>query len=59
MFLTLGKYSVSTRDDFEGKGPQRVTYSLLPSLCFIQHYSDGIEKRSVHLLKRPVFYITV
>ena len=59
VFLTLGKCSVSTRDDFEAKGPQRVTYPLLLSLCFIQHYSDGTGKWSVHLLKRPFFYIAV
>ena len=58
VFLTLGKCSVSTREDFESKGPHRVICSLLLSLCFIQHYSDGIENRSMGLLGKKNFYMT-
>ena len=57
VFLTLGKCSVSTRDDLRAKG-HKVICSLLLSLCFIQHYNDGTEKLSVDLLKRTDIYMT-
>ena len=59
VFLTLGKCSVSARDDSEAKGAQRVTCPLLLSLCCTPHYRDGTENWSARLLKRPIFYIAV
>ena len=58
VFLTLGKCSVSTRDDFEAKEPWRVICSLLPTLCFSQHCSNGIENRCMHLLGSTNFHMT-